>query len=288
MRTPLSTLSLVLIAAAQIGHPAPAAAQLADDLPFFVGESITFQIRSSRAGSVGEARMYVEGPEVVNGTSTIRLSFDVDTRVGPVRAVNSTRSWFDPQRMTSLRFQKHERHPLSQHDEDVEMFPRERRWMNAAGERGTSPTDAPLDELSFIYFIRTLPLDRQTRFEFNRHFEAGRNPVRIRVVGRETVTTEAGTFETLIVEMRVRDSRRYRGEGVIRLNISDDDCRLPVRIQSAMPVLGTAVLTLASHTHAASHRLSGRERVGDSPIASASLPDAGREKHPTSTPARRP
>jgi hypothetical protein len=48
--------------------------------------------------------------------------------------------------------------------------------------------------------------------------------------------------------MRVKDPRRYRGEGVIRINLSDDDRRLPVRIQSTMPIVGNAVLTLESYT----------------------------------------
>ena len=49
---------------------------------------------------------------------------------------------------------------------------------------------------------------------------------------------------TVLVEMRVRDSRRYKGEGVIRINLSDDAVRIPIRIESAMPIIGTAVMTL--------------------------------------------
>jgi hypothetical protein len=48
--------------------------------------------------------------------------------------------------------------------------------------------------------------------------------------------------------MRVKDPRRYRGEGVIRISLSDDDRRLPVRIESRMPMLGRAVLTLEAFT----------------------------------------
>ena len=51
--------------------------------------------------------------------------------------------------------------------------------------------------------------------------------------------------------MRVRDSRRYKGEGVIRINLSDDSIRIPVRIESAMPVIGTAVMTLESFNNPA-------------------------------------
>jgi hypothetical protein len=231
----------------------PALAQKPAPLPFFVGEEITYRIRSSRVGSVGQGRMWIDDKVDVRGTATWLLRFDVNTRVGPVKAVNQTQSWLDPLRMAALRFQKHEQHPLSKHDEDVEIYPSSRRWSAANGTNGESPTELPLDELSFMYFVRTLPLDSQTTFSFNRHFEMDRNPISVQVVGREVVKTRAGDFRTFIVEMRVRDPRRYRGEGVIRLNISDDECRLLVRIESSMPVLGTAVLTLESHSHPKSH-----------------------------------
>src|SRR5690606_11983948 len=114
--------------------------------------------------------------------------------------------------------------PLSKHDEEVELFPAERRWEAASGARGSSPTEAPLDELSFFYFIRTLPLAPGAVHELNRHFEPGRNPVVVKVLGREQVRTAAGSFATVLVEMRVKDPRRYGREGVIRLNLTDDGC----------------------------------------------------------------
>jgi hypothetical protein len=80
----------------------------------------------------------------------------------------------------------------------------------------------------------------------DRHYDAVRNPTTVRVLGRETVTTPMGEFPTVVVEMRVRDVRRYKGEGVIRFNLSDDARRLPVRIETAAPVVGKAVLLLES------------------------------------------
>ena len=233
---------------AQSGTAAAVAAQSAEPaLPFGIGERLTYSARVSRFGRVGEAVMWIEGPDDVRGTSTYDLRFDFRARVGVLKAEDRTESWLDPRRMAALQFQKHERHPLSRHDERVDMYPDERRWQAANGETGQSPSDAPLDELSFMYFIRTLPLTRDTVFEFNRHFDAARNPTTVRVVRREDVTTAAGEFHTVLVEMRVHDPRRYRGEGVISINLSDDDRRIPVRIVSSMPVIGTATLSLESH-----------------------------------------
>jgi hypothetical protein len=155
-------------------------------------------------------------------------------------------SWLDPERMAVMRFAKHERRILARRDEDVELYPSERRWRAKDGESGESPTDAPLDELSFIYFIRTLPLGSDSTLSFSRHFDAQRSPTTIRVLGHEELTTAVGTINTTVVEMRVRDPEHYRGEGTIRFSISDDRCRIPVRIESTIPDAGTVVLTLAN------------------------------------------
>jgi hypothetical protein len=40
--------------------------------------------------------------------------------------------------------------------------------------------------------------------------------------------------------MRVRDARRYHGEGVIRVYLSDDRCRLLLRLESSVPDAGSA------------------------------------------------
>jgi len=63
-------------------------------------------------------------------------------------------------------------------------------------------------------------------------------------LAREVTDTKAGKFATLKVEMRVRDPRHYRGEGSIILNLTDDARRIPVRIESTVPVYGKTVLTL--------------------------------------------
>ena len=232
-----------------VSAPAPAGDGAAT-LPFAIGERLTYRARVAKAGNIGSGAMWIEGPVSVRGTSTYLLRFDFSAGVGPVRAVDRTSSWLDARRMASLRFTKHERHPLAKQDQQVELFPDERRWEGAGGERGESPSAEPLDELSFMYFLRTIPLTLDSTYRFDRHFDADRNPTTVRVVRRDTVESRAGTFRTLLVEMRVRDLKHYRGEGVIRIHFSDDACRLPVRIESGMPVIGTAVLTLETQPYA--------------------------------------
>ena len=212
--------------------------------PIRIGERLRYAVRLSAVNLRGHGAMWVDGPAIVRGTETYVLHFGFDARLGPVKVSDTTESWLDPRRMASLRFAKRERHPFSSHDEDVALFPEEKRWSAADGRSGETITAEPLDELSFIYFLRTVPLVADSVYRFDRHFDAARNPTTVRVLRRESVTVGAGSFDAVLVEMRVRDPARYRGEGVIRIHFSDDARRLPLRIESTMPVAGTALLTL--------------------------------------------
>jgi hypothetical protein len=233
------------LAPALAAQPAPVMVVAASPArPFYPGERLEYSIRLSAVGLKGRGAMWTDGPELVRGTETWVLHFGFKARLGPVKVSDTTESWIDPRRMASLRFVKRERHPLSSHDEDVAMFPAEKRWSGADGSSGDALSDAPLDELSFIYFLRTVTLVADSTYQFDRHFDAARNPTTVRLVRRESVTVPAGTFDALLVEMRVRDPARYRGEGVIRIHFSDDARRVPLRIESTLPVAGTALLAL--------------------------------------------
>jgi hypothetical protein len=219
-------------------------------LPFSLGEKLTYQVSSPKSGKIGTAAMWIEGPVDVRGTSTYILRFDSKIKIAFLTAVSRSSSWFDPLRASSLRFLKYERNPLARNDESVDFFPDQKQWKSVKGETGQSPTNMPLDELSFMYFIRTLPMTAGATYKFDRHFDAARNPTTISVIRREMIPTPMGELRVILVEMRVRDPRHYKGDGVIRIHLTDDECRLPARIESTMPVIGTAVLTIASqNTH---------------------------------------
>jgi hypothetical protein len=218
-------------------------------LPFAPGEALTYQVRVSRVGDVGTGQMWIEGPMMEGHTLVWRLRFEMHAGKGPIRATDRTSSWLDPITFGIARFEKSERHVLSRSDEHVTIDRETKRWSEAGGRSGPLGNDAPLDELSFMYLLRTLPLDSGAVFRLERHFDAERNPTIVRVVGRDTLTTPAGIFRTRIVEMEVRDPKRYRGTGVIRIHIDEGACRMPIRIESRMPVLGVTTLTLTGWSH---------------------------------------
>jgi hypothetical protein len=218
-------------------------------LPFGVGESLIYSVRIGGLGASGRGEMSVRASADVRGVPVLHLRSEMKAGVGPFTGSGRSESWIDVSQMAALRFTKSERQFLARHEEAVEMFPATQRWAAADGTSGASPTNAPLDELSFIYFIRTLPLLSDTTYRVTRHFDELRNPTELRVLRGDSISTPAGRFGTVLVEMRVRDPRHYRGEGTIRLNLTDDACHLPVRIESSVPGVGKTVLTLESFVH---------------------------------------
>ena len=223
--------------------------QAQDSLPFGPGERLTYHVRVDKMRASGRGTMWIEGPVQVRGTSVLLLRSHVEVGIGPIKAINKTDSWLDTSRMAALRFEQQHRYLFSRRNSDVEMYPDEMRWQGSDSAGGTTLSDAPLDELSFIYYLRTLALETDHNYSLNRHFDAARNPVCIRVLGRDTLDIALGRFAVVIAELRVKDPR-FTGEGVIRLYMTDDEWRIPVRIESTLPGLGSAVFMLESFVRA--------------------------------------
>ena len=226
-----------------VGQPPPVRPAA---LPFQAGEESVFRAVSSRFGTMGTGTMKVEGPEQLRGYETVRLSFDFRGRVGPFGVEDRTRSWFVPGEMLSLRYQKRERSPITSRDESVEIFPRESVWRAADDSEGKLGSGLPLDELSFLYFVRSLPFDDTVEKVIERHYHRDRNPVRVRLIRRERITVPAGEFAVLVVEMKVRDGTVFGGEGTLRMYLTDDERRIPVQIDSSFPWVGKVSMRLVS------------------------------------------
>lgn len=236
---------MVALLAAPLAAQGPGGAASGARLPYTVGEHHYFRAKAPRMGASGTAEMWVEGPSQLRGRDVFVLRMRVRAGLGPFKGTDESTSWFDPVGGRTLRFEKHERHLTSRFDETIDVFPDERRWRAADGRSGAFTTDAPADELAFIYHLRTLPLPAEGELSSEQHYDAQRRPARVRLVGRERITVAAGTFDAIVVELRVRDPRRYQeGEGLLRFHLSDDVCRVPLRIESRMALFGPVILEL--------------------------------------------
>ena len=216
--------------------------------PFAAGEVLHYTMRVAFGLRIGKGELTVSESDTVRGEAALLLRFAIEVNAGPIHASQRTASWVSPQTLATLRFVKHERSPITDSDDSVEVYPRERRWAGPKGAIGYSPSDLPLDELSFLYFLRTLPLGPDSSWNFSRHYDPARSPTLVRVLGHELVKTEAGPFEAWKVELKVRDPSHFRGLGRMIVYLADDAQRTPVRIETDMREAGWTVLELSART----------------------------------------
>lgn len=223
--------------------PGAGAQEAGEARPFKEGEVLAYQVSLGQHGRSGTGWLRVEPTQPLREESVVLLRFDFETTVGPFHLQHHSRSWLSTRRMAALRYEVDERIPFNTARQRVDIFPDARRWERRKSQ-GRSSTAEPLDELSFLYMLRTLTLTPGLVHRMDRHFDARRNPVTVRVLRREVLRVPAGEFSTVVVELEVRDPERFGGRGVLRLNVTDDARRLPVRIESQVPVAGRLVLEL--------------------------------------------
>jgi hypothetical protein len=154
-------------------------------------------------------------------------------------------SWIDTKSLASLRFYQ---------QLDQGNYERERRFEIYPGstfvedEREPQPTvELPLDDGSFLYFIRTIPLEVGKEYVFERYFRPDRNPVRIQVLRKERIRVPAGEFETIVIRPIIKARGIFSEDGHAEVWLTDDDRRLMVQMKSRMKV-GSLNLYLRSYT----------------------------------------
>lgn len=102
------------------------------------------------------------------------------------------------------------------------------------------------DPLSTIYYLRTLDLSPGKTHTFATLADGKLYSIEASVLQREIVHTDAGTFETVLVEPKMRHGGIFRDENTTLLIwYTDDERRLPVRIRSTIPA-GSITATLKS------------------------------------------
>jgi len=216
-------------------------------LPFGPGETAEYQVRLG-ALTVGSGSMQVFDVSSVNG----RPAFHARLRISgglPLARVNDVfDSWIDVDGLFSRRFRQNQHEITFRRNRTYDFFPERRTYRRENGETGTIPTDRPLDDVSFLYFVRTLPLRPGDVYEIPRYFKEDGNPVIIRVLRRETVRVPAGTFQTVVVQPIIRTDGLFGEGGHAEVYFSDDSRRMLVQMRSRVPLIGSLSLHLRSYS----------------------------------------
>jgi hypothetical protein len=233
-------------------------------VPFGPGERAEYSITLGLLGEVGRGSMEVLGIETVHGHPTYHLQFTMKGRAGPARVDNLLESWMDVDQLFARRIHKNQHEMRYRRDRVWEFFPDQMIYrLEETGETGPLASPVPLDEVAFLYFVRTIPLEVGQTYTFDRYYKESGNPVRLEVLRREVLKGLGGDVPVLVVRPVIRTSGLFGEGGEAEVYITDDSRRLLVRITSRVPVIGRLGLTITNYvpgqplTEAEIRRLAG-------------------------------
>lgn len=229
----------------------PASAQSRGDrmaVPFGVGERLEYDVKFGRL-SVGSGSMEVAGIEDIRGTEAWHTIFQVRGGTFFYRVNDTYESWFDTRTGNSLRFRKDQNEGRRDVEQVYNMYPDRGVYTEGTDTAVVSVRD-PLDDGSFLYFIRTIPLVVGETYSFERYFKPDRNPVTIKVIRKERIRVPAGEFDAIVIQPVIKARGIFSENGHAEVWLSDDKNRIMLQMKSGLS-FGSINLYLKSYRPAA-------------------------------------
>lgn len=204
-------------------------------VPFKVGEEAKYDVKFGFL-KVGSATMQIPKIEKIRGIDAWHSSFRIEGGTIGFRVKNVIESWIDTATFTSLRFHQTLDEGPRDRIRKYEIYPDNRTYVETEKDPPRTHTSVshPLDDGSFLQFIRSVPLEVGKTYRFNNYFRPDRNPVTIRVLRRERVKVPAGTFNAIVIQPIIKTSGIFSENGQAEVWLSDDDRRIVVQLKSKL------------------------------------------------------
>jgi len=200
-----------------------------NDAAYRVGERLTYNVEFSHYVSAAHIDLFVAARGAFFNRDGIQLRAHVET-VGIVNAAllsinNDYTTYVDPQTGLPYRAQQVVR-------EAGRASEAERDYNQPAGTDAipsklrTDESLGTFDLLSALYRVRSLPLTDRSSYLLTVQHEGHQYRAEVKVIGRELIKTNVGSFNTIVVRVNVKNSRGYD----LEMYFSDDERHVPIRI----------------------------------------------------------
>ena len=204
-------------------------------VPFGPGEELKYKLKYGIFG-VGEARVGIPGIDTVRGRPVYAVQWHIKGGVPGYRIDHWLRSWIDTETLVSRRFINDQK--KKNRYREYEIFPEEGRVQRIDHDTTWAiRTSLPLDDIAFVFFARTLPLEVGKTYTFDRYYKDEGNPIILKVLRKDRREVEVGVFNTIVVQPVIRSSSLFEEGGKAEIHFSDDERRLVVYMKVEGPFL---------------------------------------------------
>lgn len=239
----------------------------AASVPFGPGERMVYRVELGWF-DVGEGHMTIEATDTVRGNDTYRAVMEIDASFAGLGVHDLYTTFFDIETLQTWRFLRVMNQVGYHGTRHYEMHPEDGLWIRPDKEiespdhQGKLGSSFPLDDISFIYYLRQMDLEVGRQYTIPRYFKDDGNPVVINVLRRQKKKVDSGEFETIVVQPVVQTDGMFSEGGEAEIYLSDDERRLVVYMKSDVPnIPGALELYLKSYEPGVPLNPDARERL---------------------------
>jgi hypothetical protein len=230
---------------ATVTLPAPGSEEVLppSEQPFRRGEKLRFSVQY---GFIKAGTAWLEVPDVkdFNGHQVYTLVARAESNKffsAFYKVRNRIESYWDRDGLYSVRYAENRREGGYRAKNEI-VFDHSRH--EARYENGTTYPVPPnvQDALSSFYYTRfqALPLGGSIVFDY--HASRKSQPMEVKVIGRERVTTPAGTFDCVAIEPVLKAGGIFKNKGRLVVWLTDDERRMPVLMRSKVMIGSISVV----------------------------------------------
>lgn len=212
---------------------------------FPVGERMDYSV-TWEGIRLGAGSLSVEAIDTVQDRPAYRVALEMAGGPPFYRVEDRIVSWIQPVPFASLQFAQNQKEGSYRRNRkivlDVESLTYTRYDLKE-GEYVPDPKEADipipqgaLDEISYLYMVRLLPLEVGQRYEFDRYFKKDGNPATVEVLRREEIRVPAGRFKTIVLRPEIATDGMFGEGGEAEVYLTDDEHRIPVRLKTSLMV----------------------------------------------------
>lgn len=226
---------------ARVTDPADPIDRYVENLAFGVGERLEFEVKYGFI-SAGTASMEVVRLVEYQGRPCYQLVTEARSNSffsSFYRVEDRVESIMDATGLFAWRFQKNLREGGYRSDRQYELDQRQ----HLVVYKGDTIEIAPFaqDALSTLFYVRSQPLEIGRSFYVDNFIDGKKYHLEVRVLERETITVEAGTFDCFVVEPITQSVGLFKHEGQLKVWLTADRLRMPVLMKSKVVVGSIAV-----------------------------------------------